>query len=97
MTLPGDIDLAKGDGTAAASESDSKRRHCACKAPGIAQSGRPMMGGPRPFDLLDDRVAHHRRRGRPEHLDLLGLEALGDVVRLILGAAFAPEYVATSS
>lgn len=67
VTLSGAIDLAKGDGllmarllaAVAANESDAKRRRGARKALEIAQSGRPMMGGPRPFGFLDDRVTHH--------------------------------------
>jgi DNA invertase Pin-like site-specific DNA recombinase len=66
VTLSGDIDLAKGDGllmarllaAVAANESDSKRRRGARKALEIAQSGRPVMGGPRPFGFEDDRVTH---------------------------------------
>ena len=66
VTLSGDIDLAKGDGllmarllaAVAANESDSKRRRGARKALEIAQSGRPMMGGPRPFGFQEDRVTH---------------------------------------
>ncbi len=64
VTLHGDIDLAKGDGllmarivgAVAANESDSKRRRGARKALEIAESGRPLMGGPRPFGYDDDRV-----------------------------------------
>lgn len=67
VTLSGDIDLAQGDGllmarllaAVAANESDSKRRRGARKALEIAQTGRPMMGGPRPFGFEDDRVSHH--------------------------------------
>ena len=67
VTLSGDIDLAKGDGllmarllaAVAANESDSKRRRGARKALEIAQSGRPTMGGPRPFGFTEDRVTHH--------------------------------------
>lgn len=67
VTLSGDIDLAKGDGllmarllaAVAANESDSKRRRGARKALEIAQSGRPLMGGPRPFGFLEDKVTHH--------------------------------------
>ncbi|ADG74135.1 Resolvase domain protein [Cellulomonas flavigena DSM 20109] len=67
VTLSGDVDLAKGDGLLvarvvaafAASESDAKRRRGRRKALEIAESGRPMMGGPRPFGFLDDRVTHH--------------------------------------
>jgi len=67
VTLSGDIDLAKGDGllmarllaAVAANESDSKRRRGARKALEIAQTGRPLMGGSRPFGFLDDRVTHH--------------------------------------
>lgn len=66
VTLAGDIDLAKGDGllmarllsAVAANESDSKRRRGKRKALEIAESGRPLMGGPRPFGFLDDRVSH---------------------------------------
>ncbi|MBO1752762.1 recombinase family protein [Actinotalea sp. BY-33] len=67
VTLSGDVDLAKGDGLLvarvvaafSASESEAKRRRGARKALEIAESGRPMMGGPRPFGFLDDRVTHH--------------------------------------
>ncbi|MGQ1836948.1 recombinase family protein [Kocuria turfanensis] len=67
VTLSGDVDLVNGDGllmarllaAVAANESDSKRRRGARKALEIAQSGQPMMGGPRPFGFLDDRVTHH--------------------------------------
>lgn len=67
VTLFGDTDLAKGDGllmarllaAVAANESDSKRRRGARKALEIAQSGRPLMGGPRPYGFEDDRVTHH--------------------------------------
>jgi len=67
VTLSGDIDLAKGDGllmarllaAVAANESDSKKRRGARKALEIAQSGRPLMGGPRPFGFEQDRVTHH--------------------------------------
>lgn len=67
VTLSGDIDLAKGDGllmarllaAVAANESDSKRRRGARKALEIAQSGRPLMGGPRPFGFEQDRVTHN--------------------------------------
>jgi len=67
VTLSGDIDLAKGDGllmarllaAVAANESDSKKRRGARKALEIAQSGRPMMGGPRPFGFEVDRVTHN--------------------------------------
>jgi len=67
VTLSGDIDLAKGDGllmarllaAVAANESDSKRRRGARKALEIAQTGRPLMGGPRPFGFQEDRVSHH--------------------------------------
>lgn len=66
VTLFGEIDLAKGDGllmarivaAVAANESDSKRRRGKRKALEVAQAGRPMMGGPRPFGFLDDRVSH---------------------------------------
>lgn len=66
VTLAGDIDMAKGDGllmarlmsAVAANESDSKKRRGKRKALEIAESGRPMMGGPRPFGFLDDRVNH---------------------------------------
>lgn len=66
-SLSGDIDLSKPDsvlmirvvGAFAANESASKRRRGARKALEIAQSGKPMMGGPRPFGFLDDRVTHH--------------------------------------
>jgi DNA invertase Pin-like site-specific DNA recombinase len=65
-TLSGDIDLAKGDGllmarlmvAVAANESDSKKRRGKRKALEIAESGRPVMGGPRPFGFLPDRVTH---------------------------------------
>ncbi len=64
VTLHGEIDLANGDGLLmarmlgafAANESDSKRRRGARKALEIAESGRPLMGGPRPFGYDDDRV-----------------------------------------
>lgn len=67
VTLFGDTDLTNGDGllmarllaAVAANESDAKRRRGARKALEIAQSGKPMMGGPRPFGFLDDRVTHH--------------------------------------
>jgi len=67
VTLSGDIDLAKGDGllmarllaAVAANESDAKRRRGARKALEIAESGRPVMGGPRPFGFEGDRVSHH--------------------------------------
>jgi len=63
----GEFDMANGDGlfvlrlmaAVAANESDSKRRRGQRKALEIAQSGRPLMGGPRPFGFLDDRVTHH--------------------------------------
>ncbi|MCC5781627.1 resolvase [Kocuria sp. CCUG 69068] len=67
VTLSGDVDLVHGDGllmarllaAVAANESDSKRRRGARKALEVAQSGRPVMGGPRPFGFQDDRVSHH--------------------------------------
>ena len=67
VTLSGDVDLGTGDGLLvarvlgafAASESDAKKRRGARKALEIAESGRPMMGGPRPFGFKDDRVSHH--------------------------------------
>ncbi|GAB2604356.1 recombinase family protein [Kocuria himachalensis] len=67
VTLSGDVDLVNGDGllmarllaAVAANESDAKRRRGARKALEIAEAGRPMMGGPRPFGFLDDRVTHH--------------------------------------
>lgn len=67
VTLSGDFDLAKGDGllmarllaAVAANESDSKRRRGARKALEIAQSGRPMMGGPRPFGFEADHATHN--------------------------------------
>ncbi|MFE7630274.1 recombinase family protein [Kocuria sp. NPDC057446] len=67
VTLSGDVDLVNRDGllmarllaAVAANESDSKRRRGARKSLEIAQSGAPMMGGPRPFGFLDDRVTHH--------------------------------------
>ncbi|WP_367402094.1 recombinase family protein [Kocuria marina] len=67
VTLSGDVDLVNGDGllmarllaAVAANESDAKRRRGARKALEIAQSGRPTMGGPRPFGFQDDRIAHH--------------------------------------
>ncbi len=63
----GEFDMANGDGllvlrmmaAVAANESDAKRRRGARKALEIAESGRPLMGGPRPFGFLDDRVTHH--------------------------------------
>ena len=66
VTLSGDIDLAKGDGLLmarmlaafGAMESDAKRRRGARKALEIAQSGRPMMGGPRPFGFETDHATH---------------------------------------
>lgn len=66
VTLSGDIDLAKGDGllmarllsAVAANESDSKRRRGQRKALEIAQSGKPHMGGPRPFGFQDDKMTH---------------------------------------
>ena len=67
VTLSGDFDVANGDGllvlrllvAVAANESDSKRRRGARKALEIAQSGRPMMGGPRPFGFETDHVTHN--------------------------------------
>jgi len=67
VTLSGDIDLVGGDGlllarllaAVAANESQSKGRRVARKAQEIAESGRPTMGGLRPFGFLDDRVGHH--------------------------------------
>lgn len=67
VTLSGDVDLANGDGllmarlmaAVAANESDAKRRRGARKALEVAESGRPMMGGPRPFGFTEDRVTHH--------------------------------------
>ncbi|WP_426118652.1 recombinase family protein [Kocuria sp. LHG3120] len=67
VTLSGDVDLVNGDGllmarllaAVAANESDAKRRRGARKALEIAEDGKPMMGGPRPFGFLDDRVTHH--------------------------------------
>ena len=66
VTLHGDVDLANGDGllvarmmaAVAANESDAKKRRGKRKALEIAESGRPLMGGPRPFGFLDDRVTH---------------------------------------
>lgn len=66
VTLSGDVDLAHGDGllmarlmaAVAANESDAKRRRGVRKAQEIAESGRPMMGGPRPFGFAADRVSH---------------------------------------
>ncbi len=65
-TLHGEIDLEKGDGlfvarmmaAVAANESDAKKRRGKRKALEIAESGRPVMGGPRPFGFLPDRVTH---------------------------------------
>ena len=62
----GEFDMVNGDGllvlrmmaAVAANESDSKRRRGARKALEIAQSGRPVMGGPRPFGFQEDRVTH---------------------------------------
>lgn len=67
VTLSGDVDLAHGDGllmarllaAVAANESDAKRRRGARKAQEIAESGRPLMGGPRPFGFTEDRATHH--------------------------------------
>ncbi|MDO8121192.1 recombinase family protein [Isoptericola sp. b490] len=67
VTLSGDVDLAHGDGlllarllaAVAANASDATRRRGARKAQEIAESGRPMMGGPRPFGFTEDRVTHH--------------------------------------
>lgn len=67
VTISGDVDLANGDGlllarllaAVAANESHAKSRRIARKAQEVAESGRPMMGGPRPFGFLDDRVTHH--------------------------------------
>lgn len=67
VTLSGDIDLVGGDGlllarllaAVAANESQSKSRRIARKAQEIAESGRPTMGGPRPFGFLENRVSHH--------------------------------------
>lgn len=67
VTLSGDVDLVNGDGllmarllaAVAANESDAKRRRGARKALEIAQSGKPMMGGSRPFGFEDDRITHH--------------------------------------
>jgi len=67
VTLSGEFDIANGDGllvlrmmgAVAANASDSQRRRGRRKALEIAQSGRPMMGGPRPFGFADDRVTHH--------------------------------------
>ena len=85
VTLSGDIDLAKGDGllmarllaAVAANESDSKRRRGARKALEIAQSGRPLMGGPRPFGFTDDRVTHHPAEA-PVIRDLAGRALAGE-------------------
>lgn len=67
VTLSGDIDLAKGDGllmarllaAVAANESDSKKRRGKRKALEIAQSGRPVMGGARPYGFEADHVTHN--------------------------------------
>jgi len=67
VTLSGDIDLVGGDGlllarllaAVAANESLSKSRRIGRKAQEIAESGRPTMGGPRPFGFTEDRVTHH--------------------------------------
>ena len=67
VTISGTIDLVGGDGlllarllaAVAANESQSKSRRIARKAQEIAEAGRPMMGGPRPFGFTDDRVTHH--------------------------------------
>ncbi|GGG49721.1 serine recombinase [Kocuria dechangensis] len=67
VTPSGDVDLVNGDGllmarllaAVAANESNAKSRRISRKSLEIAQSGRPTMGGPRPFGFLDDRVTHH--------------------------------------
>lgn len=65
-TVHGAFDMATGDGmlvarmlaAVAANESDSKRRRSRRKMQEIAESGRPHMGGPRPFGFLADRITH---------------------------------------
>lgn len=92
VTLHGDIDLAKGDGllmarllaAVAANESDSKRRRGARKALEIAESGKPLMGGPRPYGFEDDRVTHNDPEAavvREMASRLLAGESLQSVVR----------------
>jgi len=92
VTLSGDVDLAHGDGllmarlmaAVAANESDAKRRRGSRKALEIAESGRPMMGGPRPFGFTEDRITHHPAEApviREVAARLLAGESLTSVTR----------------
>lgn len=66
VTLSGEVDLANGDGllmarllaAVAANESASKSRRLKRKALEIAETGRPTMGGRRPFGFAEDRITH---------------------------------------
>ncbi|WP_081449636.1 recombinase family protein [Cellulomonas flavigena] len=66
VTLSGEVDLTNGDGlllarfmsAVAAHESSTKPRRLKRKALEIAETGRPTMGGRRPFGFAEDRITH---------------------------------------
>ncbi len=92
VTLSGEVDLANGDGllmarllaAVAANESASKSRRLKRKAQEIAETGRPTMGGRRPFGFAEDRVRHEPTEAavvREAAARLLAGESLTSVTR----------------
>lgn len=92
VTLSGEVDLANGDGllmarllaAVAANESASKSRRLKRKALEIAETGRPTMGGRRPFGFAEDRTTHEPAEAaavREAAARLLAGESLTSVTR----------------